>query len=391
MNNEIKFLGFDNAYWKKDPERFLELQKLLQHYPKHYNKILTFPKHNKQHLMQFIDECIPESHRGLKLTLGTRIFWLLNGMTDFPRCHECNKPIIKNVVNAKVGYKHHSNSVFLFCSKECHYKNKDVLSLGSIRQKETFSDHTRHQQIVDQRKQTLEQNYGSGVTLQSLGHKAILEKYGVTSPSKIPNICIKIKNTCKKKYGVENPFAAKEIKQRIKRTILQRYGVEFISQDPTIRKKIHETVMTKFGTYVNSQKYVYDGKSFDSGWELCYYIWLKDKHVDFKYPSEISFEYEVDGKLHHYHPDFIVNGNPIEIKGTQFLDENKKLTFPFTNGIPTTEKTHGERVSKAKYQCMIENNVKIISQEEITPCLQYIEQKFGVKNYLDFCRAFRKK
>ena len=330
-------------------------------------------------------------YKGLELSLKTRLFWLFNGMSDFPLCHECNKPIVKNVKDLRHGYKHHINSVFLFCSKACHYKNKDVSNLGSIHQKETLNDPIRHKQIVEQRKQTFKQNYGSEIKQQDLSRQALLDKYGVSTPFQIPGMRTKIKNTFIQKYGAENPFAAEEVKQKIKQTILQRYGVEFASQNPTIQKKIHETVMTKFGTYVNSQRYVYDGKSFDSGWELCYYIWLKDKHVDFKYPSEISFEYEVDGKLHHYHPDFIVNENPIEIKGTQFLDENKKLTFPFTNGISTTEKTHGERISKAKYQCMIENNVKIISREEITPCLQYVEQKFGVKNYLDFCRAFRKK
>lgn len=35
----------------------------------------------------------------------------------------------------------------------------------------------------------------------------------------------------------------------------------------------------------------------------------------------------------------------------------------------------------AKYECMIKNNVKIISDEEIKPILDYINEKYG-KNYL---------
>ena len=63
-----------------------------------------------------------------------------------------------------------------------------------------------------------------------------------------------------------------------------------------------------------SKKGYYKGIYCDSTYELAYLIYCLDHNIDIKRCNE-SFEYEYEGKKHRYHPDFVVNGEIIEIKG----------------------------------------------------------------------------
>ena len=65
-----------------------------------------------------------------------------------------------------------------------------------------------------------------------------------------------------------------------------------------------------------------------------------------------------------------------EIKGLQHFrnfDKTKDMIWP--------NNPKKDYIAEAKHQCMIKNNVKIISVEEIKPILDYINEKYG-KNYL---------
>lgn len=92
-----------------------------------------------------------------------------------------------------------------------------------------------------------------------------------------------------------------------------------------------KTMIKCHGSVACKRRYAYDNKKFDSSWELCYYIWLKDHDISFTYPCKDTIAYECDGKQHLYFPDFIVEGRYVEIKGKQFLDESKHLANPFKN------------------------------------------------------------
>lgn len=58
----------------------------------------------------------------------------------------------------------------------------------------------------------------------------------------------------------------------------------------------------------------YKGIWCDSTYELAYLIYCLDHNIDIKRCNE-TFEYKYEGKIHKYHPDFIVEGTIIEIKG----------------------------------------------------------------------------
>lgn len=57
----------------------------------------------------------------------------------------------------------------------------------------------------------------------------------------------------------------------------------------------------------------YKGIYCDSTYELAYLIYCLDHNIDIKRCEE-TFEYEYEGKIHTYHPDFVVNNELIEIK-----------------------------------------------------------------------------
>lgn len=75
----------------------------------------------------------------------------------------------------------------------------------------------------------------------------------------------------------------------------------------------------------------YKGIWCDSTYELGYLIYCLDHNIDIKRCEE-TFEYELNGKKHKYHPDFLVDGNIIEIKGYDRGDVSaKKLSINDSN------------------------------------------------------------
>ena len=116
--------------------------------------------------------------------------------------------------------------------------------------------------------------------------------------------------------------------------------------------------------------YTFNNIKFDSSWELAYYIWLKDHNIDFEYQPNMPIEYKVNNLIKYYYPDFLINNQFYEIKGNQFFNENNQLINPFNNTLDIE-----------KYQCMIDNNVKILREKDIIPILDYNNEKYG-KNYL---------
>lgn len=121
----------------------------------------------------------------------------------------------------------------------------------------------------------------------------------------------------------------------------------------------------------NKKKYTFKNIKFDSVPELAYYIWLSDNNISFEYQPNISFEYEYDGKTHIYYPDFKVNEEYIELKGSHFF-ENGKMINPY-------DRTQ-DGLYAAKHQCMIKNNIKIIT--DYNQYEDYVNKKY-TKDFIE--------
>ena len=84
-----------------------------------------------------------------------------------------------------------------------------------------------------------------------------------------------------------------------------------------------------------------------------------------------NFSYSYNGEEHLYFVDFQVNDEYIELKGPQFFDEMGNFINPYDRTL--------DALYKQKYNCMINNGIKIIRDCKIY--LNYVKQKYG-KNFI---------
>lgn len=215
------------------------------------------------------------------------------------------------------------------------------------------------QKANESRRKTCKEKYGCDPnSLESVKAKkaeALLRKYGVDNPAKIPNHKIKRRQTCILKYGKPNYTQTIEYKEKRDDTCIQKYGT----------------------TRVPNYRYLVDSVCLDSSWELAFYLYHRDLGSNIiREPIELC--YEVDGKIRKYIPDFSVDGNLVEIKGPH-LYKNGQLINPYNKSVTESIKL------KAKLNCMLQNNVIILGREEIIPILKIVEAKYGK----DFKEAYK--
>jgi hypothetical protein len=160
-------------------------------------------------------------------TLKTKIFWILNDMSEFPTCKVCGKPLSdKNVVSIKDGYKS-------TCSIKC--AANDISRIKKIKEtclKKFGTDNfSKTKEFIEKSKQTCLEKYGVEFSFQSENNKSKsketnLKKYGCENPNQNESIQNKTKQTNLKKFGVDNVFKAQEIKEKIKKTNIEKFGVD---------------------------------------------------------------------------------------------------------------------------------------------------------------------
>ena len=301
--------------------------------------------------------------------------WLLNrektcikkyGTKSYSGSDEC-KEKIKNTNLEKYGVEYYSRTKEFkerFC--QTNYEKYGV------------SNYTKTQEYKDKTKATNRQKYGKDYYLQTnecdiKKRKTCLEKYGYETIAQVPEIKEKIKNTNLERYGTEYYMQTEESKEKYKRICLEKYGYENAAQSPEIKEKIKKTNLLKYGVENASQsyevscklhnKFKINDKCYDSKWEYLFEKYLIKNNIEYVYHPNIYFEYYYENKLHIYYPDFLINNQElIEIKGLHFFENyniNNRMINPYNRDL--------DDLAEAKHQCMIKNNVKIIT--DIKPYL----------------------
>lgn len=216
------------------------------------------------------------------------------------------------------------------------------------------------------------------------------ERYGTESPSQTKEMQEKRKKTCIEKYGGVFTQSA-QLAEKRKDTMNKRYGAQWVETEEG-RAKLHEilskeesierrkqTVLEKYGVTsvkhlrdLNSYRkslYTYMGHSFDSSYELCFWICHSDAGDDIKRECEpISYTYE--DKEHKCFPDFCLNGEIVEIKGSQFRKEDGTWQSPYDHMY--------DQQTEAKRQALVEHNVRIVytDSEEMRKCVEFVDRKY---------------
>ena len=129
----------------------------------------------------------------------------------------------------------------------------------------------------------------------------------------------------------------------------------------------------------SKKKYVYEGMSFDSSWELAFYIMNKDAgHKVVREPLMIP--YESRGTTYYYIPDFSVNGSLYEMKGSQLIKDGVWIPSPESLREADDPEALKEKM-RDKQKCAEANNVEVIDHIKIKPYLLYCTAKFGSPNW----------
>ena len=242
--------------------------------------------------------------------------------------------------------------------------------------------------------------------------------YGEDNPNKTSKVRNKIKETCKLKYGGIAPACSTIIQDKMKETntlkygnscylmsdegkitrqqkMIEIYGTEHALQNETIQNKMKENNKLKYGYEWPCQqphyqqkvtkKYNYEDFTFDSHLEIEFYKFLKEHNISFIYQPKISLEFEYDNEVRYYHPDFIVNNIICETKGIHFFknkDTNNVMICPYHKKNDTPEKIEWRNgLYEAKHQCMIKNNVLILTKtDDFNKLINVTEEELGLTN-----------
>ena len=304
-----------------------------------------------------------------KYTLLTKIYWLLNNITDFPKCQRlgCNNTLQnKNVSSLEAGYCSYkkSKNKKWFCCISCASKDHDISQSRQNTCKKLYND-----PFYNNRPKC---------------EQTCLDRFKSKSPLENHEIYDKTVKTKENKYGTSNMMKVPEIKQKIIDTNIKNLGVKFPFQSIKIQHKILKiNTLNEFDFLKTHGLYVFDNIKFDSKPELAFYIWLRDHNYQFIFHPKIKFKYEFNKKIHFYKPDFLVNDMFFEIKGDQFFDKNGKMICPWRYDNWTDEQYNQKCAQyEAKHQCMIKNGVIILKSKDYMKYLQYVYDIFG-QNFLN--------
>lgn len=311
-------------------------------------------------------------------------------------CQSCKKPQQRKIVGFKVqGYQ-------FYCTKCQRVLNNQKTCL------EKYGVQNAGQVPAFQEKiqQTKLKRYGDKFyTNLEKGKKTIQERYGVDNCSQSQQIKDKKKETFKKHFGEDNVFKTEYFREKRLKTSLEKYGTEYPSQSDEVKQKQADTNYERWGcksTMQNpevrdkvskklkvalakrtpeewsrirqkgSKRYLYKDIYLNSSWEVALMIYAEDHNIPIEH-EPVQLQYEYDGKMHRYYPDFRYNGELLELKGPHFFNDKRVLINPFEKDL--------DELNAAKWKYMQSIGIKVWSTNEMKPILDYVESKY-TKDYI---------
>lgn len=324
---EIEKNKASNPYYQANPEMFDWLMSYVKKYPKSCCKVISRRLNSRtlnrnfdiKHLISWMKKST--SHFMFNIELQTQAYCIVMGITSidqFPKCKMCGKPMVQNAYSFSQGF-----TKTQFCNAKCRANNEDFKRICA---EDRIS------------------RYGS-----AFGDP---KKYIATRIKRHGRKNAKLSASLKAAYQNRK----NEILKKRSDTLFNNYGVRTPMHSPELRSR-------------QCYRYTYDGKHFDSSFEIALYIYLSDNHIEFSYQPNVTFEYEFDGKCHKYIPDFKIKNEYVEIKGDHFFKEDGTMQNPYDH--------LQDGLYESKHQCMILHNVKILRTSECQKYIDYVINKYG--------------
>ena len=174
-----------------------------------------------------------------RYTIGMKIYWLLNGYEDFPKCIECGNSNKTNRCGI-YGYKTE------YCCRKC--------ANGKHRLEKSKKTWIRNYGCDNPMKNSTIQKKGEQTNIKKYGTRNVFQNEDIKKKCEItkllkygdPNYLNKEKQkeTNIKKYGCENPFGNKDIIKKIKETNIKKYGCDHIMKSDKFKKHILTKTLT---------------------------------------------------------------------------------------------------------------------------------------------------
>lgn len=181
------------------------LRKLIAEHSTQYGKLLRNPE-NKD-LLDFINAY--ESEKLKDNNLQTKIYWVLNDIHDYPKCHNPNCPhggIVKS--NVRTLFTGYGTDYPTCCSACAKHTPQYLKNFGDSLERKYGCRHPMHcQKIKDKVRETTEDRWG-GIGFAS---SEIHQKY---------------EDKCMELYGVKNGGGSEQALKKIVETTREHFGVD---------------------------------------------------------------------------------------------------------------------------------------------------------------------
>jgi len=219
-----------------------------------------------------------------------------------------------------------------------------------------------------------------------------INNWGTSHFMKNREFRIKYYNNLMKKYGSRSTLISPDVIKKRNKTMLDRYGTIYPLQNKNLldksRKNAIKTMYDKYGTLHVGYKYNYYGIYFDSSWELAVWIYCIDNNISI-IRNPCTFNYtDSKGNIRSYIPDFMINGQLVEVKGDHYFKPDGTMVFPYnklhhnSKEFTLEEKEFMDDLYERKHQCGLSNNVLFLTNKDILPYINYCNNKYPNWNIL---------
>ena len=324
------------------------------------------------------------------------------------------------------------------------YNNREKF-VCTMNEKYGVSYSAESKEIRDKMNRTRQERYGDqGYTNREKAKETMLELYGVENPTQLKEVQDRIKetrynkfgeynnmpkliSTVRERYGVDCVFQNGYISDKAKETCLDKYGNEVYSKSEHYQQrkseyieKMAKTMNERYGVdcftkcdsykdmmielrelhpeiFQSSTRFIYNEFTFDSIPEFCVYIYCIDHWIPIIRNYTQYFKYiDIRGKAHRVYPDFIINGNLVEIKGGHFFKEDGTMYLPYRNPEWDDEEyEYQSSIYTSKWKCLLSNGVQILkdTDEWVQNCITYVKMieyargNYGFKFMSDFIKS----
>ena len=362
-------IGYQNPYWKDNPRYFLELAELVKKYPRNGSYVRRLKANGKKHEpcnvpkykhLRIWIEHITHQYDNQILDLTTRVYWVLKGLVEAPRCANinCNKQLVGKKLDVTKPSQKCYCSFYCMNTSSLHIAHANAAKNKRFEEDSNFwadverkrkmtkirngydpnwvnhekASQTIRQKVKDNSNYWIEQEQKRKITKVRNGHdpnwhnqdkmvKTRYEKNGGKWES--DEIVKKKEQTCLRVYGYKSHNTSPVVKQHKKEGCLKKFGVEHYSKT----KAYHEQMMAinkqrKAKEYATKKK----NNSFSTSKpeDRVYAFLCKRFNVDDVIRQFKSEKYPFNCDFYIKSLDFYIECNFSWTHGGHFFDESSK-------------------------------------------------------------------